>query len=255
MKAHPFVVLSDLAVYKGLARLPYARVHVAKTTLLDAASALALATEAYNEALVDTVGDINLGHLREGVLARALPGVADVHETIARAIYDTGVCEAVPAGLNRCLAAVQRDMDLLASVGAGFHNDCIGHWTSCLFWVLAVDTINVEFVVPHLGVRLALEVGDLVVFDPSLAHGLCRPADAGCFVPEHFERDCGDEHQAFLSGTLQLDAAGWAALGCGWRPANSPEYNDAVDLADASIEQRTGSVTAGASSAAYANTR
>lgn len=244
MHTHPFVVISDLPASKGLARPPYGRVHVAKTTLLDATSALELATEAYNEAMVDTVGDINLGPLREGVLARALPGVADVHDVIARAIHDTGVCEAGPAGLSRCLAAVQRDMDLLASVGAGFHNDCIGHWTSCLFWVLAVDTINVEFVVPHLGVRLALEVGDLVVFDPSLAHGLCRPADAGCFVREHFEGDSGDEHQAFLSGTLQLDAAGWAALRCEWQPADLPQFAQAVDLAAAAIDQRTGLATA-----------
>ena len=113
-------------------------------------------------------------------------------------------------------------IDWLASRGAGFHNDVARHWSRSLFWILALDVGDVEFVLPHAGVRVALAEGDLVVFDQVMAHGLCRPADAGRAVAESFE-DGDAGRQLFLTGEMLLDDAQWAALGAPWSPVEAHE--------------------------------
>lgn len=243
MTSAPFVVRSEMSGHEDLARLPYGQVHLLKTSFLDGASMSELARAAYNQASVLTLGDINTAWAREETLQALAPSVPDLHARIAGAISSTGVYGSGEPAFGRCRLAVERRTDFLASLGAGFHNDCFGHWPSCLFWVLALDVVDVEFVVPHLGVRMLLEPGDLVVFDPSLAHGLCRPRDGGRFVPAHFEGESGDQHQAFLSGELELGDAEWAALGCAWQPAGSAQFVNAVDLLNSDFDAESGCIS------------
>jgi hypothetical protein len=128
-----------------------------------------------------------------------------------------------------------------ASRGAGFHNDVARHWSRSLFWILAIDVGDVEFVMPHAGVRVALSDGDLVVFDQVMAHGLCRPVDAGRAVAESFE-DGDAGRQLFLTGEMLIDDAQWAALGAPWLPVEAHEARGALDLMVAEFDDRSGAI-------------
>ena len=131
--------------------------------------------------------------------------------------------------------------DWLASRGAGFHNDVARHWSRSLFWHLAIDVGDVEFVMPHAGVRVALADGDLVVFDQTMAHGLARPADSGRAVVESFgDGDAG--RQLFLTGEMLLDDAQWAALGAPWLPVEAHAARGALDLMLAEFDDRGGAI-------------
>jgi hypothetical protein len=94
---------------------------------------------------------------------------------------------------------------------------------------------------PHAGVRLALAPGDLLVFDPAMAHGLCRPRDLGQAVAASFEPgpDC---RQVFLTGELLLDDAQWAGLGAPWLPVEQHERRGALDLTVAEFDDRSGAI-------------
>lgn len=243
MDCTPFIVRSAMLDRAGLARRPYGQVHLVKTSILDCAAMSRLADEAYSEASVSEVGDIDSGRLRDGVLQKLVPSVPNLHELVAEAVNSTGVYGASESALDQCRLSIKQRMEFLASVGASFHNDCFAHWTRCLFWVLALDAVNVEFVVSHLGVRMQLEPGDLVVFDPSLPHGVCRPGDNGRFVAAHFEDDLEGSFQAFLSGELMLNDEQWAALGSPWLQADSEQFRNAVDLMSADIDSEVGAVT------------
>jgi hypothetical protein len=165
-----------------------------------------------------------------------VPSGLDLPQALADALMQTGALAPDPAWWQRCLAT---RIDFLASRGAGFHNDVDGHWSACLFWVLTLAAHDVEFVMPHAGLRLALAPGDLLLFDPSLAHGLCRPADQGQALPASFETG-PDNDQVFLTGEVLLSDAQWAALGAPWRPVQAPELRGALDLLVAEFDERSG---------------
>jgi hypothetical protein len=171
-------------------------------------------------------------------LAAAAPGEKDLVGGIARALVLTGVLGADPADYRHRLA---EHIHFLGTCGAGFHNDVARHWSGCLFWVLALELEDVEFVMPHAGVRLPLAPGDLLVFDPTMAHGLCRPASAGLALATAFET--GDHrHQMFLTGELPLGDAQWAALGSPWLPVEAHEHRRALDLMVAEFDERSGTI-------------
>ena len=88
---------------------------------------------------------------------------------------------------------------------------------------------------------MALSDGDLVVFDQAMAHGLCRPADAGLALAESFE-DGDAGRQLFLTGEMQLDDAQWAALGAPWRPVEAHAALGALDLMVAEFDDRSGAI-------------
>ncbi|MEY3253566.1 MAG: hypothetical protein RL227_2539, partial [Pseudomonadota bacterium] len=125
--------------------------------------------------------------------------------------------------------------------GAGFHNDVARHWPRCLFWLLALAVEDVEFVMPHAGLRLPLAPGDLLCFDQTLAHGLCRPADGGRAVACSFE-SAPSAPQVFLTGELRLSDAQWAALGSPWLPREEHARRGALDLRLAQFDERTGTI-------------
>ncbi len=104
-----------------------------------------------------------------------------------------------------------------------------------------LDATDVEFVMPHAGVRLALAPGDLIVFDPAMAHGICRPEDSGEAMAASFE---GGEHrhQIFLTGELLLTDAHWAALGAPWLAVEEHERRGALDLMVAGFDERSGAI-------------
>jgi hypothetical protein len=171
-------------------------------------------------------------------LAEAALGITELADHIAGALQKTGVLGAELAAYRRRVAT---RIDYLGACGAGFHNDVSRHWSRCLFWVLALGLADVEFVMPHAGVRLPLAPGDLLVFDQTMAHGLCRPADQGLALAASFATGV-DDRQIFLTGEIELSDAQWAALGSPWLPVDAPEHRRALDLMVAEFDERSGAV-------------
>ncbi|HSW05231.1 hypothetical protein [Aquabacterium sp.] len=235
---HAFAVRSDEARHASDARAPYGRVHLVRTGFLDAGSLASIAAEAYAQMTIEAFSDIDYAATTLDDLAAAAPRVRDLAGQIAGALQLTGVLGDEFASYR---SSVATRIDHLGCCGAGFHNDVGRHWSCCLFWNLALDVADVEFVMPHAGVRLALAPGDLLVFDPAMAHGLCRPDDAGQAVASSFE--AGDHRrQAFLTGELLLTDAHWAALGAPWLPVEEHERRGALDLMVAEFDERSGAI-------------
>jgi hypothetical protein len=233
-----FAVRSEEPQHAMQARAPYGRVHVVHTGFLDAGSLASLAAEGFARVSTWAFSDIDYANTTLEDLAASAPGVTDLVGRIADAVRLTGVLGDDGA---HYLSSVASRIDYLASCGAGFHNDVARHWSRCLFWILALDVADVEFVLPHAGVRLMLTPGDLVVFDPTMAHGLCRPADRGQALATSFES--GDPcRQLFLTGELLLTDAQWDALGAPWLPVEEQERRGALDLLVAEFDDRSGAV-------------
>jgi hypothetical protein len=232
-----FAVRSDEAVHAYDARPPYGRVHVVSTDFLDGATRARLAAQGYARVDIPSFSDIDYAATTFEELSQAAPGVPDLAGSIAAALQATGVLGEDGASYRRSVGGSR--IDYLASRGAGFHNDVRGHWSRCLFWILALDVGDVEFVMPHAGVRCALVPGDLAVFDQTMAHGLCRPGDQGEAVEASF--DAGEDgRQLFLTGELLLTDAQWGALGAPWLPIEA--HRDALDLMVAEFDERSGAV-------------
>ena len=232
-----FAVRSDEACHAFAARAPYGRVHVVATDVLDASARARLASAGYARVDLSETFAVDYATTRWPELA-AIAGVPALEDALARALRVTRVLGDDPASYARNVAT---RVDWLASRGAGFHNDVARHWSRSLFWILAIDVGDVEFVMPHAGVRVALADGDLVVFDQVMAHGLCRPADAGRALPESFaDGDAG--RQLFLTGELLLDDVQWATLGAPWEPVEQHEARGALDLLVAEFDDRGGAI-------------
>ncbi len=233
-----FAVRSDEPCHAFDARAPYARVHVVATGLLDEVVGAPLAREGYAKVDIAEAFSVDYAATTWHELAALLPPGLDLARAIADALRVTRVLGDDPAAYARSMAT---RVDWLASRGAGFHNDVARHWSRSLFWILALDLADVEFVQPHTGLRVALAPGDLVVFDPVMAHGLCRPADAGLAVAASFEHgDAG--RQLFLTGEMLLSDAQWAALGAPWQPVEAARAAGALDLLVAEFDDRSGAV-------------
>jgi hypothetical protein len=209
-----------------------------RTAFLDAGALRRLVTEGRARARVEAFGDIAHARTRLQALDATARLPTGWGEALAGALCTTRVLGDDPAGYRRSLA---HRIDYLASCGAGFHNDVRGHWSRCLFWILALDADDVELVMPHAGVRLPLAPRDLVVFDPAMAHGLCRPADQGQAVAASFEAGA-HRCQLFLTGELLLSDAQWAALGAPWLPVEAHRQRGALDLRVAGFDERSGTI-------------
>ncbi|MBI5255150.1 MAG: hypothetical protein HY855_01520 [Burkholderiales bacterium] len=233
-----FAVRSDEPVHALDARAPYGRVHLVRTGFLDPGALAGLADAGLARMQVASFSDIDYATTTPQALAAAAPRVDDLVGQIAAALRPTGV---LGDDLAAYRASVATRIDYLAACGAGFHNDVSRHWSRCLFWVLALRAADVEFVMPHAGVRQALAPGDLLVFDPTMAHGLCRPRDQGQAVAASFEAGA-DRHQVFLTGELLLTDAQWAALGAPWLPVEAHERRAALDLLVAEFDDRSGAI-------------
>jgi hypothetical protein len=233
-----FAVRSDEPCHAFDARAPYGRVHVVATGLLDAATRTRLSRAGYAKVDIAEAFSVDYAATTWDELAALLPPGLDLARAIADALRVTRVLGGDPVAYARSVAT---RVDWLASRGAGFHNDVARHWSRSLFWILALDVADVEFVQPHAGLRVALAPGDLVVFDQVMAHGLCRPADAGLAVAASFENgDAG--RQLFLTGEMLLSDAQWAALGAPWQPVEAARAAGALDLLLAEFDDRSGAV-------------
>jgi len=233
-----FAVRSDEPRHASDARAPYGRVHAVATELLDVASLASLVHAGYARVDIAESFAVDYAATTWAGLAALVPGMADLAGAVARALRVTGVLGDDLADYERSVAA---RVDWLASRGAGFHNDVTGRWSRSLFWILALDVDDVAFTLPHAGVSLALAAGDLVVFDPVMAHGLCRPADGGQAVAASFE-DGDAGRQLFLTGEMALADARWAALGVPWQPVEVHAALGALDLMVAEFDDRSGAV-------------
>jgi len=233
-----FAVRSDEPQHAGDARAPYGWVHVVRTAFPDAGSLASLASAGDARVSIETPSDIDYAATTPGGLAAAAPRVPDLVGSIASALQLTGV---LGADLEDYRHSVSMRIDYLAARGAGFHNDVSRHWSRCLFWLLALDLSEVDFVMPHAGVCLALASGDLLVFDPTMAHGLCRPGDAGQAAAASFGAGTLGR-QIFLTGELLLSDVQWAALGAPWLPVENHEQRAALDLMVAEFDDRTGAI-------------
>ena len=232
-----FAVRSDEPCHAFDARSPYDRVHVVAVDFLDAAARAGLARAGYARVDIAEPFAVDYAATTWSELAAAA-GVPHLAAAVADALRVTGVLGDAADAYERSVAT---RVDHLASRGAGFHNDVARHWSRSLFWILAVDVGDVEFVLPHAGVRVPLAAGDLVVFDPAMAHGLCRPADRGVAMAESF--DDGDAgRQLFLTGEMVLGDAQWAALGAPWQPVEVHDARGALDLMVAEFDDRSGAI-------------
>ena len=232
-----FAVRSDEPCHAFDARAPYGCVHVVATDVLDAVARARLARAGYARVDIAEPFAVDYADTTWDELATVaeLPGLAGA---IARALRVTRVLGDDPAGYERSVAT---RIDWLASRGAGFHNDVARHWSRSLFWILAVDVGDVEFVLPHAALRVPLCAGDLVVFDQTMAHGLCRPADEGRAVAGSFE-DGDAGRQLFLTGEMLLADTQWAVLGAPWLPVEVHEQRGALDLMVAEFDDRGGAI-------------
>ena len=221
-----FAVRSDEPGHAMDARPPYGRVHVLRSSVFDAGSLASLAAEGYARVTLEAFSDIDHATTTLADLGAAAPRVPDLVGAIAGALRLTGVLGDDPEDYRRSVA---ERIDYLAACGAGFHNDVSRHWSRCLFWLLALDATEVEFVMPHAGLRHRLAPGDLLVFDQTMAHGLCRPDDHGQAVAASFEAGA-HRHQIFLTGELLLSDAQWAAIGAPWQPVEVHAGLAALDL-------------------------
>ena len=233
-----FAVRSDEPAHALDARTPFGRVHVLRLRSLDAAALASLAAAGYARVTLKAFSDIDYATTTLASLAAAAAGVADLVGAIAGALRRTGVLGDALADYRRSVA--QR-IDYLAACGAGFHNDVSRHWSRCLFWLLVLDATEVEFVMPHAGLRHRLAPGELIVFDQTMAHGLCRPADQGQAVAASFESGA-HPHQIFLTGELLLSDAQWAAIGAPWLPVQAHARLGALDLMVAEFDERSGTI-------------
>ena len=233
-----FAVRSDEPQHAWDARAPYGRIHLVRTGFLDADALASLAAVGAAQIDIEALSDISHALTTLTELAAAVTGVADLAGGLADALRMSGVMGEDPAGYRSSMAT---RIDYLAARGAGFHNDVGRHWSRCLFWVLALALADVEFAMPHADLRLPLAPGDLLVFDPAMAHGLCRPGDGGQAVAASFE--AGDRRpQIFLTGELLLTDAHWAALGAPWLPVEEHERRGALDLMVAEFDERSGTI-------------
>ena len=232
-----FAVRSDEPGHAFDARAPYGRVHVVATDFLDADARARLARAGYARVDIDEPFAVDYANTAWDELATVsgLPGLAGA---VARALRVTQVLGDELVDYERGVAT---RVDWLASRGAGFHNDVARHWSRSLFWILAIDVGDVEFAMPHAALRVPLSAGDLVVFDQTMAHGLCRPADVGRAVAESFDNgDAG--RQLFLTGEMLLPDARWAALGAPWLPVEAHAQRGALDLMVAEFDDRGGAI-------------
>ena len=234
-----YAVRSEQAVHGAQARAPYGWVHRVHTRFLDPGALASLATLGRARMTVSAFGDIDYAPVTLGELRAAAAGAVDLAGQIGAALQTTGVLGEDRDGYLRSVVA---RIDFLAACGAGFHNDVSRHWTGCLFWNLTLVAADVEFVMPHAGVRLALRPGDLVVFDPAMAHGLCRPRDQGQAVAASFESGDSACQQIFLSGELALSDARWAALGSPWLEVEAFAGRGALDLMVAEFDEQSGAI-------------
>ena len=232
-----FAVRSDEPCHAFDARAPYGCVHVVATDFLDAAARARLARAGYARVDIAEPFAVDYANTTWDELA-TVAELPDLAGAIARALRVTRVLGDDLADYERSVAA---RIDWLASRGAGFHNDVARHWSRSLFWILALDVGDVEFAMPHAALRVPLSTGDLVVFDQTMAHGLCRPGDGGRAVAESFE-DGDAGRQLFLTGEMLLDDARWAALGAPWLPVEAHEQRGALDLMVAEFDDRSGAI-------------
>jgi hypothetical protein len=233
-----FAVRSEEAHRATVARAPYGRVQVVRTAFLDAGALAALVGDGRSRVRIEAALDVDYAATDWEHLAALAPGAPDLVGAIAAALQMTRVLGADIAAYRPQVAG---RIDYLACRGAGFHNDVARHWPRCLFWLLALELAEVEFVMPHAGLRLALAVGELIVFDQTLAHGLCRPQDRAQAVAASFETGV-DDCQLFLTGELLLSDAQWAALGAPWLPVEEHARRGALDLLVATFDERSGAI-------------
>ena len=254
-----FAVRSDEPQHAWAARAPYAWVHVLHTQFLDAGALARLASDGHARVRVDDFSDIDHATPSAATLAALTPGVASLPAQVLAAMRATGVLGCGTAGGTAGGAAdgtandadddddspdaahATTRIDYLGTCGAGFHNDVNGHWSRCLFWLLALNVADVDFVMPHAGVCVGLAAGDLLVFDQTMAHGLCRPSDHGQAVASSFAQGA-HRRQMFLTGEVPLSDARWAALGAPWLPVEAHAAQGALDLMVAEFDPRTGAV-------------
>lgn len=232
----------QLRVCRGFqdeARNPWREVKWGHVTDLSADDFEALASMALEEAGADEPGDIQTGR-------PIWCAGSELDERLAKAV-EAVRCEVAEMGVGghvgNLVKESMRTARFMCSAGAGFHNDTVGDWKQCIFWVLVLKANDVDFVMPEMALRKRISMGDLFLFDPSLAHGVCRSSAGGRFNPSDFEKMGREDFQTYLSGEVNLDDEAWAALGCEW----SEELAiGGTDLAKSDIDPWSGSVTGAA---------
>lgn len=215
------------------ARAQYPHLHVLdfprlESVSLSQASDLALKSCAHGEA-----GDVDEAELDDKG--------ASIIEPLARQLH-------VPSFDDPHLQAITRHgfdpaWSLMCSTGSGYHYDYGSWWDGALFCVVVLDARDVVFRMPQIGAEVPLVPGRMVIFDPTLVHGVCHAADRGLFRTSSFE---GQRPlvQTYLTRTVRLAPEQWAELQCPWQAPTDSLLRGHADLAPAACNSTTGRLTA-----------
>lgn len=133
--------------------------------------------------------------------------------------------------------AVETDACFIGTQGANFHLD-IGctSWHKKLFTVYALEDSDCELLFPNIGVRVPLDAGTLVVFDPAQPHGVVRKGGISLkkslFSTEH--------QQTFIGVNIPLDAHTWSTLGVqtDLSPSQERDLHDAFAVTVGAVSGR-----------------
>jgi hypothetical protein len=118
--------------------------------------------------------------------------------------------------------------EFLACRGASFHVDHFdANWPESLFWVVALEDSDFDVYFPENGIRIPIERGTLIVFDPLSVHGVV-PRGALRFDEQDLSKP-NHPPVHFVSGSVPLGIAPWTRL---VEVKSLEEATNAVDVID-----------------------
>lgn len=159
------------------------------------------------------------------------PNFDDASDAIEAALASVNVQTKLPGSF---------DHQTLVCLGAVFHDDLHG-WDDALFlnWYLAGPPR--DFVIAGLG-RVTIRPGDVILFDPSRAHGLLKEG-ARRFIKSGW-KVAPEEHSVFLSADITLTPKLDAMFGIEREDAATFLARGSHELGDHKVRPSSGAVIA-----------
>lgn len=105
----------------------------------------------------------------------------------------------------------ERNALYMHAQGAAFHVDTFNSaWRNALFWVYVLESGPVDLLFPNIAIRLPLQSGQLVVFDPGEPHGVVQQG-AEQYSKASFKS--AQSRQTFLTGHIPQSREFFKTLG------------------------------------------
>lgn len=214
-------------------RSAYPFLHVGRLKAMTKEDAHRLARLAYSAAPAFVHGEIDATFVRDSEFASS-----PLKDQLIELLATAGPFMGGVAGVRDEIT-----LDYITCRGAAFHNDLAVTWPRALFWALVLDAQDVDLVFPLLDVRVPLEVGMVLLFDPGVPHAVIRRGETE-FSEASFATAGPGQDQAFLGGALHLSADQWKAAGSPWEKYDKSLLEGQLHLNAVSICEATGALTA-----------